>query len=147
MLKANDLVTLEDIYAPFKTKRKSRATLAKENGLEPLALQLLEQRNFNVIDSATKYMNENVKTIEEALQGARDIIAEIISEDPILKANLRQLFAKQSFVTSKVVKTKLKEASKFKDYFEYSEALKIPSHRFLALSRGVNEGFLRIDRT
>jgi uncharacterized protein len=145
LLKANDLVTLEDIYAPFKTKRKSRATLAKENGLEPLALQLLEQRNFNVIDSATKYMNENVKTIEEALQGARDIIAEIISEDPILKANLRQLFAKQSFVTSKVVKTKLKEASKFKDYFEYSEDIKkIPSHRFLALSRGVNEGFLRM---
>ncbi len=143
--KANDLITLEDIYAPYKTKRKSRATVAKENGLELLALKLLEQRTFNVENEASKFKNENVKTADDALQGARDIIAEMISEDAVLKANLRQLFSKESAVSGKVIKTKIDEASKFKDYFEYSENIKkIPSHRFLALSRAVNEGFIRM---
>jgi uncharacterized protein len=143
--KAKDLIALEDIYAPYKTKRKSRATVAKENGLEPLALKLLEQRSFNVKEEATRFKNENIKTADDALQGARDIIAEMISEDAILKANLRQLFSKESAVSGKVIKTKLEEAAKYKDYFEYSENIKkIPSHRFLALSRGVNEGFIRM---
>jgi len=143
--KAKDLIALEDIYAPYKTKRKSRATVAKENGLEPLALKLLEQRSFNVKEEATRFKNENIKTADDALQGARDIIAEMISEDAVLKANLRQLFSKESAVSGKVIKTKIEEASKYKDYFEYSENIKkIPSHRFLALSRGVNEGFIRM---
>lgn len=143
--KAKDLIALEDIYAPYKTKRKSRATVAKENGLEPLALKLLEQRSFNVKEEATRFKNENIKTADDALQGARDIIAEMISEDAVLKANLRQLFSKESAVSGKVIKTKLEEAAKYKDYFEYSENIKkIPSHRFLALSRGVNEGFIRM---
>ncbi|MBK8605177.1 MAG: RNA-binding transcriptional accessory protein [Saprospiraceae bacterium] len=143
--KAKDLIALEDIYAPYKTKRKSRATVAKENGLEPLALKLLEQRSFNVKEEAARFKNENIKTADDALQGARDIIAEMISEDAVLKANLRQLFSKESAVSGKVIKTKLEEAAKYKDYFEYSENIKkIPSHRFLALSRGVNEGFIRM---
>ncbi|MBK9554036.1 MAG: RNA-binding transcriptional accessory protein [Saprospiraceae bacterium] len=143
--KAKDLIALEDIYAPYKTKRKSRATVAKENGLEPLALKLLEQRSFNVKEEATRFKNENIKTADDALQGARDIIAEMISEDAVLKANLRQLFSKESAVSGKVIKSKLEEAAKYKDYFEYSENIKkIPSHRFLALSRGVNEGFIRM---
>ena len=143
--KAKDLIALEDIYAPYKTKRKSRATVANENGLEPLALKLLEQRSFNVKEEATRFKNENIKTADDALQGARDIIAEMISEDAVLKANLRQLFSKESAVSGKVIKTKLEEAAKYKDYFEYSENIKkIPSHRFLALSRGVNEGFIRM---
>jgi len=143
--KAKDLIALEDIYAPYKTKRKSRATVAKEYGLEPLALKLMEQRSFNVKEEAARFKNENIKTADDALQGARDIIAEMISEDAVLKANLRQLFSKESAVSGKVIKTKIEEASKYKDYFEYSENIKkIPSHRFLALSRGVNEGFIRM---
>jgi len=145
IINAESLAVLEDLYAPHKTKRKTRATMARELGLEPLAKSLLSQRNFDVNGEASLYVNKEVKSTELALQGARDIIAEIIADDADLKSTLRNSFTNRSFVSSKVVKTRMEEASKFKDYFEYSENIKkMPGHRFLALSRGVNDGFLRM---
>ncbi|OSZ82052.1 RNA-binding transcriptional accessory protein [Chitinophagaceae bacterium IBVUCB1] len=139
------LAALEDIYLPYKPKRKTKAQTARENGLEPLALLLLEQGNTIPLDEATKYITDNVKTAEDALQGARDIIAETINEDATVRAKMRKLFEDSATVQSKVLADKEAEGVKYKDYYDFSEPVsKIPSHRILAVMRGFMEGVLRM---
>lgn len=139
------ITELEDIYLPYKPKRRTKAQVARENGLEPLASLLLEQKEFDVPAKAKEFINENVKTEEEVLQGARDIISEIVNEDAELRAGMRKLFERSATVQSKVVTGKEEEGSKYKDYFEFDEPVsKIPSHRMLAVMRGFMEGVLRI---
>jgi uncharacterized protein len=146
--KLNNAVTLaelEDIYLPYKPKRRTKAQTAKENGLEPLALLILEQKDTDLPAEAEKYFNEKIKTVDEALQGARDIIAEQVNEDAQLRAKMRKLFEDSATLQSKVVSDKEAEGIKFKDYFDYSEpVMKVPSHRALAVLRGFVEGILRI---
>lgn len=142
---ATTLAELEDIYLPYKPKRKTKAQTARENGLEPLALNILEQGNIDPAKEAEQFITETVKTTDDALQGARDIIAEMINEDAEVRAKMRNLFEKEAAVTSKIVSGKEEEAAKFKDYFDFSEPVtKIPSHRVLAVMRGFMEGFLRL---
>jgi protein Tex len=142
---ATTLNELEDIYLPYKPKRKTKAQTAKENGLEPLALLLLEQKDVDVVAEATNYLNEKVKTAEEALQGARDIIAEQVNEDANIRARLRKYFEERALVKSSVMKDKETEGAKYKDYFDFSEPVhKIPSHRILAILRGFTEGILKM---
>ena len=142
---ATTLAELEDIYLPYKPKRKTKAQTARENGLEPLALNILEQGNIDPAKEAEQFITETVKTTDDALQGARDIIAEMINEDADVRAKMRNLFEKEATVTSKIVSGKEEEAAKFKDYFDFSEPVtKIPSHRVLAVMRGFMEGFLRL---
>jgi len=139
---------LEDIYLPYKPKRKTRATQAIEKGLEPLAKNIFEQGLFNVDEEAAKFIKEEVKDTKEALQGARDIIAEWVSENEQARAKVRQLFTERASVFSKVITAKKEEedAQKYRDYFEYSEPLsQSPSHRLLAIRRGEKEGFLMMD--
>lgn len=139
------LSELEDIYLPYKPKRKTRAQTARENGLEPLALQLLEQKAMDVAGTAGGFVNEKVATPEDALQGARDIIAETINEDAVVRGKMRKLFEQKATLQSKVVPDKETEAIKYKDYFDYSEPVStVPSHRILAVLRGFLEGFLRV---
>lgn len=143
--KATTIAELEDIYLPYKPKRKTKAQTAKENGLEPLALLILEQKDIDVVVEAEKFINEKVKSTDEALQGARDIIAETINEDAQVRAKLRKLFEDTATLQSKVMADKEQEGIKYKDYFDFSEPIhKIPSHRILAVLRGFLEGFLRI---
>lgn len=140
-----DFLELEDIYLPYKPKRKTRALIAKEKGLEPLALNILEQKLADPEQEAEKFTGDTVENVEDAISGAKDIIAEIISEHADLRKKLRDLFLKESLITSKVVKSKKEEAEKFKDYFDHQSLLvKCPSHRLLAIFRGENEGFLRL---
>ncbi len=142
---ATTLSELEDIYLPYKPKRKTKAQTARENGLEPLALIILEQTNTSVCITAEKFINEKVLTIEDALQGARDIIAEMINEDAQVRAKMRKLFEDSALLQSKVLSGKEAEGIKYKDYFDFSEPIhKIPSHRILAVLRGFLEGFLRM---
>ncbi len=142
---ATTLSELEDIYLPYKPKRKTKAQTARENGLEPLALLLLEQTNISVGLTAEKFICEKVLTIEDALQGARDIIAEMINEDAHVRAKMRKLFEDSALLQSKVLSGKEAEGIKYKDYFDFSEPIhKIPSHRILAVLRGFLEGFLRM---
>ena len=143
--KALTLAALEDIYIPYKPKRRTRAQIAKENGLQPLADLMLAQQPADINQTATAYISENVKTSDDALQGARDIIAEIINEDAALRAGLRKLFEDTATMQSKVVTGKEQEGAKYKDYFDFSELIsKIPSHRVLAILRGFLEGSLRL---
>lgn len=143
--KATTIAELEDIYLPYKPKRKTKAQTARENGLEPLSALLLEQKDIDVIAEANVFINEKIKTVDEALQGARDIIAELINEDANVRAKLRKLFEDTATLQSKVLIDKETEAIKYKDYFDFSEAIyKIPSHRILAVLRGFLEGFLRM---
>ncbi len=136
---------LEDIYLPYKPKRKTKAQTARENGLEPLALLLLEQGTISPVAVAAEYVTEVVKSPEEALQGARDIIAEIINENADTRAKLRLLFENTATVQSIVLSDKEAEGIKYKDYFAFSEPIsKIPSHRYLAIIRGFMEGVLRL---
>jgi protein Tex len=136
---------LEDIYLPYKPKRKTKAQTARENGLEPLALLLLAQAAGSLAGEPEKYVNEKVATAELALQGARDIIAEMMNEDATVRAKMRKLFEDEANLQSKLVEDKAAEAQKFKDYFDYQEqVMKTPSHRALAVLRGFTEGFLRI---
>ena len=142
---ATTIVELEDIYLPFKVKRKTKAVVARENGLEPLALLLLAQGAEDPEQEAAKYFNEKITTVEEALQGARDIIAENVNEQADIRAKLRKLFEETALLQSKVLADKESEAIKYKDYFDFSEPIyKVPSHRILAILRGFLEGFLRI---
>jgi protein Tex len=137
---------LEDIYLPYKPKRKTRASMAREKGLEPLAVAIFMQKHNDVETLAAKYLNDKVESIEDALQGARDILAEQISEDERTRTTVRNIYKREAFVTTKVVKGKDKDdnAAKYRDYFEFSEPLsKSPSHRVLAMLRGEDEGFLR----
>lgn len=139
------LSELEDIYLPFKSKRKTKAQVARENGLETLAAWLLEQEDGSVEERARLYVNEKVADTEAAMQGARDIIAEQIAEDSALRAMMRHLFDKEANVITKVMPGKEKEGIKYQDYFDFAEpVLKIPSHRMLAVLRGFMEGFLRM---
>jgi uncharacterized protein len=144
--KATTVAELEDIYLPFKPKRKTKAQTARENGLEPLANTILEQKDIDLAAEATKYINEKITDADAALQGARDIIAETVNEDAQVRARLRKLFETVATLQSKVVTGKETEGIKYKDYFEFSEPIsKIPSHRILAVLRGFLEGFLRIE--
>ena len=139
------LSVLEDIYLPYRPKRRTRATIAKEKGLEPLALLIMQQRTADIESAAERFLNDKVTTVEEALAGARDIIAEQINEDAKVREILRRLFQHEAILYSKVAKGKEEDGVKFKDYFEYNESLRrIPSHRFLAVLRGNSESFLSI---
>lgn len=139
------LSEIEDIYLPYRPKRRTRATMAREKGLEPLAKWVLDQNNGSPEDEAEKYLNDQVETADDALAGARDIIAETVSESEPVRSSLRKLYERDAVITSKVLKGKEEEGSKFRDYFEWSEPLrKCPSHRLLAMRRGEEEGFLKL---
>jgi protein Tex len=147
ILKTDHLAELEDLYLPYRPKRKTRASVAREKGLEPLALFLLKQLNSDPETEAAKFVNseKSVDTIEDALSGARDIIAEMINEDANLRRSLRTLFKSKAIITSAVIKSKAEEGNKYENYFKWSEPLsKAPSHRVLAVFRGENEGFLKV---
>jgi protein Tex len=135
---------IEDIYAPFKSRKKTKADIAIENGLEPLAKILISQKGFSFTNIAENYIGKNVLSTEEAVQGAKDIAAQWISEKIIVKDKLRKLFWNKALISSKLVKGKEVEAEKFQDYFDFSESIKyIKSHRFLAIVRGDSDGFLK----
>jgi len=145
---AGTMTELEDLYLPYKQKRKTRASIAKEKGLEPLATVLLEQSITDLEAEAAKYIDteKGVATLEEALSGARDIIAELINEDQQARATVRQLFNEKGTIKSKVFPGKETEGQKYRDYFEWEEPIaKTPSHRLLAMRRGEKEGFLMLD--
>ncbi|MBP9152497.1 MAG: RNA-binding transcriptional accessory protein [Flavobacteriales bacterium] len=136
---------LEDLYLPFRPKRKTRATKAIELGLEPLAKILMAQNERFPETAAQRFVKGDVALVEDALQGARDIIAEWMSENASVRSRLRQLFQREATIVSKMVKGKEEEGEKFRDYFKHEEPLKrVPSHRFLAMLRGEKEGFLRV---
>ena len=142
-----DLNELEDFYLPFKKKKKTKADVARENGLEPLAKIIMAQNNDAIDFIASKYLNNNVINEDEALQGARDIIAEWINENIYVRKTLRRIFQRKSTIETKVVKSKKDDeaAQKFSQYFEWSENLtKAPSHRLLAMLRAENEGFIKV---
>lgn len=141
-----DATELEDIYLPYKPKRKTRAEAARQKGLEPLAAILMMQREKNLSARVRTFIKGEVKDEEDALKGARDIIAEQVSEDERSRNRLRNQFRHQAVITSKVVKGKEEEAAKFKDYFDFSEPLKrCTSHRLLAMRRGEAEGWLKVN--
>jgi uncharacterized protein len=145
---AETMVSLEDIYLPYRPKRKTRATTAREKGLQPLADLLMEQKRIDPEIEATKYIDEEkgVKSFEEALAGARDIIAEFISEQAEVRTQMRGLFIEKGIFQSKVVDGKEQEGIKYKDYFDWSEPVKsVPSHRILAMRRGEKEEILWLD--
>lgn len=138
---------LEDIYMPYKPKRRTRAQVARENGLEPLATIIMLQRDSAPETTARKFINENVKSEEDAIKGALDIIAENVSEDERSRSQLRNAFRRGAIITSKVIKSKADtdEAAKYSDYFDFSEPLKrCSSHRLLAMRRGEKDGILRV---
>lgn len=140
-----DTTELEDIYLPYKPKRKTRAEAARQKGLEPLAMAILLQRESNLTAKARSFVKGEVKDEEDALKGARDIIAEQVNEDERARNLVRNQFARQAVISSKVVKGKEEEAAKYRDYFEFSEPLKrCSSHRLLALRRGEAEGLLKV---
>jgi len=145
--KVIDLTQLEDIYLPYKKKRKTKATEARENGLEPLAKIIMKQQDLNIETTASRYTKGNITKKEEALQGARDIIAEWINENEFVRQKIRRMFQRKSLVSSKIIKAKASDekAQKYQQYFDWDEPLhKAPSHRLLALLRAQNEGFVRI---
>lgn len=145
-----DATEIEDIYLPFKPKRRTRAQMAREKGLEPLAHRLLLRPNSDPEQEAEGFLTDEVGTVDEALQGARDIIAEQISEDEHSRQMLRRIYSREAVITSKAVKGKSEtpEAAKYRDYFEWSEPLKrCTSHRLLAMRRGESEGVLRVTIT
>ncbi len=147
--KSFDLVQLEDLYLPYKKKKKTRATIAKEKGLEPLAKIIMKQNNIPDLDDlAKKYLNEDVTSIEDAFAGVQDIIAEWINENEYVRHRLRDIFRKSALIESKLVKSKIddEDSAKYSNYFEYEEPLKkIASHRLLAILRGENENFLKVN--
>ena len=142
-----DLNELEDFYLPYKKKKKTKADVARENGLEPLAKIIMAQNNDDIDFISSKYLNENVLNEDHALQGARDIIAEWINENIYVRKQLRRLYQRKASISTKVVKKKQEEenAQKFNQYFDWSENLsKTPSHRLLAMLRAENEGFVKL---
>ena len=140
-----DSTELEDIYLPYKPKRKTRAEVARQKGLEPLATILMMQRENNLMARVRSFIKGEVKDEEDALKGARDIIAEQVSEDERSRNQLRNQFSRQAIISSKVLKGKEEEAAKYKDYFDFSEPLKrCTSHRLLAIRRGEAEGLLKV---
>ncbi|MEZ5199686.1 MAG: Tex family protein [Bacteroidales bacterium] len=144
---AETLSELEDIYLPYKPKRKTRATIAKTKGLEPLAKMIMSQKNDDIEGMANRFVDpkKEVNSIDEALAGARDIMAEWISESKYAREKIRRLFIKKALIESKVAKGKEEEGNKYQNYFDWSELImKSPSHRILAMFRGEKEGFLKI---
>ncbi|MCK5825193.1 MAG: RNA-binding transcriptional accessory protein [Ichthyobacteriaceae bacterium] len=136
--------TLEDIYLPFKSKRKTKAVTAKDNGLEPLAKIILLQNSYDLNLNAKKYINKEIKNTDDAIEGARFIIAEWVSENISIRNLIRNTFERHSKLKSKVVKSKIEEASKYEDYFDYEQqSINVPSHRFLAINRASGLGFLK----
>ncbi|PZO28118.1 MAG: RNA-binding transcriptional accessory protein [Flavobacteriaceae bacterium] len=145
--KSFDLLELEDFYLPYKKKKKTRADVARENGLETLAKIIMSQANDDIDFISSKYLNKNVANEDEALQGARDIIAEWVNENIAVRKSLRRLYNRKAIIETKVVKKKSEEeeAQKFKQYFDWSEPIsKAPSHRLLAMLRAENEGFIKL---
>lgn len=144
---SKDLIALEDLYFPFKKKRKTKADTARLQGLEPLAKMIMSQRVNNIESTALKYTSNGIETIEQALEGARFIIAEWINERIDIRNRIRYQIKRFGSISSKIIKTKKddEKAQKFKDYFDWEESLnKIPSHRLLAILRAEKEGFLRV---
>lgn len=142
-----DLQELEDLYLPYKKRKKTKADSAREKGLEPLAKMIMSQKSDDVAYLASKYLNKDVADEDEALQGARDIIAEWLNENLYIRKNLRRLFQRKAVIATKVVKTKKDEedAQKFSQYFDWQEPLnRTPSHRLLAMLRAENEGFVKV---
>ena len=147
VINSKDFIALEDLYLPFKKKRKTKAETARLQGLEPLAKMIMSQRVNDLEYTASKYINNDVESIEEALEGARFIIAEWINERTDIRNNIRYQFERFAQISSKEIKSKTSDekAQKFKDYFDWSESLnRIPSHRLLAILRAESEGFIRI---
>lgn len=141
-----DSTELEDIYLPYKPKRQTRAEIARKKGLEPLAKILMKQYENDVYTRAFSFINEQVKNADEALQGARDIIAEWVNENEGARNSIRNIFNREALISSKVIKGKEEEGAKFRDYFEFSEPLsRCTSHRLLAMRRGESEGILRVN--
>ncbi|HUW07009.1 MAG TPA: Tex family protein [Williamwhitmania sp.] len=140
-----DIGVLEDLYLPYKPKRRTRAIIAREKGLEPLATLIMRQDRVDPAEKALSYLNDEVPDVEEALQGARDIIAEWVNESAKARGSMRRIFSRDAVVSSKMVKGKEEDGAKYKDYFDFSEPLRrCPSHRLLAMRRGQEEGFLKI---
>ncbi len=140
-----DSTTLEDIYLPYKPKKRTRATVAKEQGLEPLAAWLMRQQSGDPEETAIKYVKGDIGSEEMALAGARDIIAEWVSENAVARQRVRNCFNHKAIVSSHVIKGKESDAVKYEDYYDFSEPLRrCPSHRMLAMRRGEAEGFLRV---
>ena len=145
-----ELTTLEDIYLPFKPRRRTRAQVAREQGLEPLAELLLLQREAHPQEAARRFVTDSVASVADALKGAQDIVAEQMSEDERNRNSVRAAFRREAFITSKVIKSKKDEeaAQKYSDYYDWEEPLKrCSSHRLLAMRRGQDEGFLRVSIT
>lgn len=143
-----DTTELEDIYLPYKPKRKTRAEAARQKGLEPLAMVLMLQRENNLDVKAATFVKGDVKDVEDALKGARDIIAEQVNEDERARNAIRNQFNRQAIISAKVVKGKEEEAAKYRDYFDFSEPLKrCTSHRLLAIRRAEAEGLLKVSIT
>jgi len=141
-----DSTTLEDIYLPYKPKKRTRATVAKEQGLEPLAAWLMRQQSGDPEETAIKYVKGEIDSEEMALAGARDIIAEWVSENAVARQRVRNCFNHKAIVSSHVIKGKESDAVKYEDYYDFSEPLRrCPSHRMLAMRRGEAEGFLRVN--
>ena len=148
VMEAGTMAELEDIYLPYKPKRRTKATVAREKGLEPLAKKIFEQEPFDINAFAAGFLDEekDVKTIEDALQGARDIMAEWVNENQEIRAKLRKLFLETGTFKSRVIAGKEEEGQKYKDYFDWEEKIKTaPSHRILALRRGEKELILSLD--
>ena len=140
-----DSTTLEDIYLPYKPKKRTRATVAKEQGLEPLAAWLMRQQKGDPEQAAIKYLKGEIDSEEKALAGARDIIAEWVSENAVARQRVRNCFSHKAIIASHVIKGKESDAVKYEDYYDFSEPLRrCPSHRMLAMRRGEAEGFLRV---
>ena len=139
------MTEVEDIYLPFKPKRRTRAEVAREKGLEPLAKILMRQVDNDLEAKALPFVKGSVNDADEALKGAKDIIAEWVSENEVARDRVRKCFGRDAVIVSKVVKGKEKEAEKYRDYFDMEEPLrKCSSHRLLAMRRGEAEGFLRV---
>ena len=141
------LSELEDIYLPYKPKRRTKADIARQNGLEPLANAILLQLDKNINRTAERFVKGEVKSMEEALEGAKFIIAEAVNENENVRKSVRSVYRREAVITSKVVKAKAdtEEAQKYRDYFEFSESLRrCSSHRLLAMRRGEREGFLKV---
>jgi protein Tex len=139
------MAELEDVYLPYRPRRRTRATIAKEKGLEPLAELIMKQQEQNPEQKAEEFLNDQVATAEDALEGAKDILAEWISEDEKARGQMRRLYEREAIIFSRVVKNKEAEGIKYSDYYDWSEPLKkCPSHRLLAMRRGEEESFLRL---
>lgn len=140
-----DSLEIEDFYAPFKRKKKTRADIARENGLEPLAKTIMSQKGQDINQAAQKFLGDKIKSKSDAISGAQDIIAEWVGDNQNIKERLRDTYRRFADLSSKVVTKKKEEAQKFQDYFDFTEKLsRCPSHRFLAMKRGESEGLLKL---